>query len=281
MRSVARWLVAPAPRARVAWVRVLIAVVALLDVLFFLRSPRDRAGTPEFFDPVPLARLLALPAPTQPLATLLLAGIMLGVLGVAVGGLARVPAPIQVVGGLLLSLCYSAWSLYGMSFGYVAHDHMAIMVAMLVLPTAGICRYADRGRSERAGWALRMVQVFTVATYTGSLLAKAVLNEWSLLRWANSGTLAWAFLRRPTVFNVHLVEQAQLLRAAQWGSIALELSAPLVFFVREHRRWLVVAVFMGFHVSTLLLLGIHFLPTAICWSAFLPWERLPAARPRA
>ncbi len=87
---------------------------------------------------------------------------------------------------------------------------MAIMVAMLVLPTAGICRYADRGRSERAGWALRMVQVFTVATYTGSLLAKAVLNEWSLLRWASSATLTWAFLRRPTVFNGHLVEQAQL-----------------------------------------------------------------------
>ncbi len=70
------------------------------------------------------------------------------------------------------------------------------------------------------------------------------------------------------------------MRAAQWGSIGLELSAPLIFFVREHRRWLVVAVFLGFHVSALLM-GIHFLPTAICWSAFLPWERLPGARRRA
>ncbi len=178
---------------------------------------------------------------------------MVGLPRVAVGGLARLPAPVQIVGGLLLSLCYGVWAVYGMSFGYVAHDHMAIMVAMLVLPTAATCRYADRGGSERAGWALR---------------------------WANSGTLAWAVLRRPTVFNVHLVERAQLLRAAQWewGSIGLELSAPLIF-VREHVRWLVVAVFMGFHVSTLL--GIHFLPTAISWSAFLPGERLRTARRRA
>lgn len=276
LRAIAGWWVAPVPRARVAWVRVLVGAMALLDAVVFLRSPRDRSGTPEFYDPVPVASALGLPAPTGSIPALLLAGIGIGLVGLAVGARARPPAAVQVVGGLLLSGCYSIWCLYGMSFGYVAHDHMAIMVAMLVLPTAGVCRYADTTGSEGAGWALRMVQVFTVLTYTGSVLAKAVLNGWDLIRWGNSGTLVWAFLRRPNPVNVHLVDQALLLRASQWGAMALELAAPLVFLVRERRRWLVVLFFVGFHVSTFVLLGIHFLPTVVCWSAFLPWERYAA-----
>ncbi|TQL51013.1 hypothetical protein [Ornithinicoccus hortensis] len=276
LRAVAGWWVAPVPRARVAWVRVLVGTMALLDALVFLRSPRDRSGTPEFYDPVPVASALGLPAPTGAVPTLLLVGIAAGLVGVALGARARVPAAVQVVGGLLLSGCYAVWCLYGMSFGYVAHDHMAIMVAMLVLPTAGVCRYRDPDRSGGAGWALRMVQVFTVLTYTGSVLAKAVLNDWDLVRWGNSGTLVWAFLRRPNPVNVHLVDQALLLRASQWGAMALELLAPAVFLVREHRRWLVVLFFVGFHLSTFVLLGIHFLPTVVCWSAFLPWERYAA-----
>lgn len=271
--AVAAWWVAPVPRARVAWVRVLVGAMALLDALAFLRSPRDRSGTPEFYDPVPVASALRLPAPTEGVVTLLLMGIALGLAGLVVGARPRPPAAVQLVGGLLLSACYTVWCLYGMSFGYVAHDHMAIMVAMLVLPTAGVCRYADTERTESAGWALRMVQVFTVLTYTGSVLAKAVLNGWDLVRWGNSGTLVWAFLRRPNPINVHVLDQTLLLRGSQWGAMALELAAPLVFLVREHRRWLVVLFFLGFHVSTFVLLGIHFLPTMVCWSAFLPWER--------
>lgn len=271
---VLRWWLPSVPRARVAWVRVLIGTVALVDALFLLRSPRDRAGTPdELWTPVVLARLLRLPPPTQLTAYLVLAGIALGLAGLALGARARAPGWLQHVGGALLAGCYLVWCLWGMSFGYVAHDHMAIVVATLLLVTAGTCRYADRTPSEAGGWALRMIQVLTVFTYTGSVLAKAVINDWDLLRWANSGTLVWAFLRRPNPVNQLLVEQAWLLRASQWGALALELAAPLVFLVREHHRWLVVLFFVGFHLSTFVLLGIHFLPTAVCWSAFLPWER--------
>ncbi|WP_134774233.1 hypothetical protein [Ornithinimicrobium flavum] len=269
------------PRARVAWVRVLIGTVALVDALFLLRSPRDRVGTPEFYDPVVLAQLLRLPPPGQATSLLVLAGVAVGLLGLAAGGTARAPAWVQHVGGGLLAGCYLVWCLWGMSFGYVAHDHMAIVVGLLLLPTAGTCRYADRSPSESAGWALRMIQILTVFTYTGSVLAKMVLNEWDLLRWANSGTLVWAFLRRPNPVNDLLVEQAAAACRAV-GALALELAAPLVFVVREHWRWMVVLVFIGFHLSTFVLLGIHFLPTAVCWSAFLPWERWlgPWPRPR-
>ena len=274
------WWFPMVPRARVAWVRVLIGTVALVDALFLLRSPRDRASTPEFYDPVVLARFLHLPAPGQTTAVLVLTGVAVGLLGLAVGGTARAPGWVQHVGGGLLAGCYLVWCLWGMSFGYVAHDHMAIVVGLLLLLTAGTCRYADRTPSESAGWALRMIQILTVFTYTGSVLAKAVLNDWDLVRWANSGTLVWAFLRRPNPVNELLVEQALLLRVGQWGALALELAAPLVFVLREHWRWRVVLFFLGFHLSTFVLLGIHFLPTAVCWSAFLPWERWLGPWPR-
>lgn len=273
LARVVDWWFPRVPRARVAWVRVVLGAVALIDALFLLRAPLHRSGTPEFYDPVVLGAFLHLPPPTRATALLMLVGIALGLAGLVVGATARVPAWVQHVGGMLLAGCYLIWSLWGMSFGYVAHDHMAIVVGCLLLVTAGTCRYADLAPSDAAGWALRMIQILTVATYTGSVLAKAVMNDGDLVRWATSGTLAWAFLRRPNPVNALLVEQAALLRAAQSGALALELAAPLVFLVRERWRVLVVLAFLGFHLSTFVLLGIHFLPTAVCWSAFLPWER--------
>jgi hypothetical protein len=61
---------------------------------------------------------------------------------------------------------------------------------------------------------------------------------------------------------------------AQWGALVLELGAPVVFLLREHRRIWLLAGFAGFHPATFALLGIHFLPTLVCWAAFLPLERL-------
>ncbi|MGO0578140.1 hypothetical protein ACTMMA_17160 [Ornithinimicrobium panacihumi] len=268
-----RWFFPATPRARVAWVRSIVAVFAVVDALFLLTTPRGRAHTPDFYQPVPLAELAHLPAPSSWSAALVLVGIVCGAALLVLGGRRTAPAWLQRVGGPLLALTYLTWCLWSMSFGYVAHDHMAIAVAVAVLPTAGVCRYGQVEADPRAGWALRMVQLFTVLTYTGSVLAKAVINDWDLVRWANSGTLAWAFLRRGNPLNSLLVEQAALLRVSQWGALALELAAPLVFLVRERWRWLVVVGFLGFHATTFALLGIHFLPTVVCWSAFLPWER--------
>lgn len=276
VRALAGWWLPHLPRQRVAWVRAVVAAMAVLDVLVLLTSPRNRVGTPQFFDPVPLARALQLPAPTPALATSLTLVVLLGAAAVVVGGGRAVPAWVQHVGGPALAVGYGLWAVYAMSFGYVAHDHMALVVAVCVLPTAGTCRYTGPlQRDPGAGWALRMVQVFTVATYTGSVLAKWVLTDGNLLRWANSGTLVWAFLRRPNPVNVHLVEQASLLRLSQWGALVLELAAPVVFLLRERWRLLAIAAFAAFHAATFVLLGIHFLPTLVCWTAFLPLERLP------
>lgn len=283
LRAFARWWVPELPRARVAWVRAVLAAMAVLDVRFFLNSTDDRALTPEFFDPVVLARWLQLPPVTEPIAAGLLVGIHVGAIAVLAGGFRRVPALVQNLGGVALAACYGLWVLWGMSYGYVAHDHMAITVGLVLLTTAGTARYGGGDAADvAAGWPLRMIQVLTVMTYFGSVLAKYVFSGGSLVRWATSGTLAWAFLRRPNDLNQMLVDNALLLRAMQVGGLLLELCSPLVFLLRG--RWLALAVggFLSFHLVTFLLLGIHFLPTVVCWTAFAPLERLPAwARRRA
>lgn len=277
MRAFAAWWVPQLPRARVAWVRAALALMAVVDVRWFLNSTDDRAGTPEFYDPVVLARWLHLPPVAEPIATALLVGVHVGAAAVLIGGFARVPRLVQNLGGVLLAISFGLWVLWGMSYGYVAHDHMAITVGLVLLTTAGTARYGGGLQADiAAGWPLRTIQVLTVMTYFGSVLAKYVLSGGSLLRWANSGTLAWAFIRRPNELNALLVSNGLALRAAQWGALLLELCSPLVFLLRG--RWLALAIagFLSFHLVTFALLGIHFLPTVICWTAFMPLERLPA-----
>lgn len=65
MSAPAGWWFPQVPRARVAWVRVLVGSVALLDALFLLSAPRSRAHTPQFYDPVVLAAWLRLPRPAR------------------------------------------------------------------------------------------------------------------------------------------------------------------------------------------------------------------------
>ncbi|QOR70259.1 hypothetical protein IM660_16885 [Ruania alkalisoli] len=276
-RRVLAWLVPALPRARVAWVRTALAVMAVLDVRYFLNSTGERGGTPELFAPVLVAEWLHLPPVTDGVAQMLFVGVHVGAVAMVLGGFARVPAAVQHAGGLVLGVSYLLWVLWAMSYGYVSHDHMAIVIGMLVLPTAGTSRYGGGPTADSvAGWPLRMIQLFTVLTYLGSVLAKYVFSGGSLLRWATSGTLAWAFIRRPNDVNQLLVQHALLLRAAQWGALLLEIASPVVFALRG--RWLALAIgaFMSFHLATFVLLGIHFLPTVVCWSAFVPWERLPA-----
>ncbi len=159
-RAVLSWLVPELPRARVAWVRSALAIMAVLDVRFFLSSTDDRAGTPELFQPVVVAQWLHLPPVTDTVAQVLFLGVHLGALALLVGGFARIPAAVQHLGGAVLALTYVLWVLWGMSYGYVSHDHMAITIGVLVLLTAGTSRYGGgRAADATAGWPLRMIQV--------------------------------------------------------------------------------------------------------------------------
>jgi len=282
------------PLARVRVLRVIVHAFVVLDVLTFSRDVLAHAGNAGFYTPVALARLLHLPPVTAPLAWTLLVVILAGCAAVIADRRPR-------VSGAVVAVAFWLWMLYSNSYGYVAHDHLALMVAVAVLPTVagvpapradgssfgaadgGSSGAAGRdsigagdgaGRSEAAGWALRAIQIAVVATYFFSIIPK-ILYSGSLANWGNSAILTWASIRRGTGLAHWLVAHMPwVFVPAQWAGLALELLSPVVLFLRGRALILAVIAYLGFHLATLALLGIHFLPTAICWAAFLPLERL-------
>jgi hypothetical protein len=107
------------------------------------------------------------------------AAIVAGCLIAAAGFLPR-------LAGWAAALAFTWWLFIDMSYGKVDHDHLALLVALYVLPTIGpsgtrrdrrwafedigrrwvaTSGWRDMARTEAVGWALRCVQVAVVATY--------------------------------------------------------------------------------------------------------------------
>ncbi len=260
------------PASRIAALRVLIFGFVIFDVFLIDGDVPGHAAHPEHYRPLMLARILHLPPVTETSALLLR---MVIVVACVLGMLGWWPR----VTGAVVGVCFGIWMLYTNTYGYIAHDHMSLMVAVWVLPTVAGARWVSRsgGLSESAGWALRCIQLATVATYFLSVLAK-IMASGSIAAWANSAILAWALIRRGSFIAQWLLELPWLLVPAQWAAIVMELAAPVALFLRGRWLYAMVAVFLGFHLSTFLLLGIHFLPTVVCWAAFVPIEKVAETR---
>lgn len=271
---IARWFAAPVPRARLAAFRLLVYAFLPLEILWIRASVIPHSHVPELYRPTWLARALHLPPLSVGVATALqyavLTLVLAAVAAVLVGRWQRTT-------GWLLAATFWVWMLNSMGFGYVSHDHLALMVAVTVLPTAGVATLREQTPSEAAGWALRCVQLAVVATYFGSAVLKT-LRSGTPWAWANSAVFVWAIMRRGSDLIRWTLEFPLLLRVGQWGLLAIELAAPVVLWLRGRWLYAAIAVFCGFHLMTFLALGIHFLPTVICWAAFLPLERLPWER---
>ncbi|TNC18453.1 hypothetical protein FHE66_06580 [Georgenia sp. 311] len=266
MRAVAGWLTRPVPLARVAAFRALVYAFVIWDVLFTFDDVIPHSYVPEFYQPTLLARLVHLPPLSTAVSYALLAAILL-LCVLAIAGRA------QRVAGWGVALTFWVWALNSQGFSYVQHDHMALMVTTLVLPTVGVAHYRDQTLSQAAGWALRCVQLATVLTYFGSVFAKWS-RAGSLVTWANGSVLTWAIVRRGSHLVQWALEYPMLLRAAQWGSLVLEICSPVVLFMRGRWLYLAIGCFLAFHLATFIAMGIHFLPTVVCWFAFLPLERV-------
>lgn len=269
------WLLPPMPLARLARLRTIIYLFVLIDVLAISHDVISHGSGPELYRPLLLARVLHLPPVSVPVAWVLLVVIILAAVLAALGIAQR-------ISGTVVALAFGTWMLYSQGYGYVSHDHLALMIATLVLPTAGIATHRDRGTSAAAGWAIRTVQLAVVATYFLSVLAKGV-ESGSPIAWANSAVFAFAFIRRGSPLVTWMLELPWLFRPAQWALLLLELATPLALFLRGRALYAMVGVFLAFHTATFLALGIHFLPTVICWAAFLPlerWHRRPGASER-
>jgi hypothetical protein len=269
---VAGWFTPVVPVARVAWLRTVLYLFVILDMHAFVRDTRLKGRSPGLYEPLYLARLLHLPPPS-----VVLTNTLYGVLIVAclVGATGRLPR----LAGWVVAPAFTWWVLIGMSDGKVDHDHLALVVALWVLPTAGAARHRDRGRSEAAGWAVKCVQIAVVATYALSALAKIRGADWTLA-WPSGAVLTWAIVRRPHPVGEWLLHYPWALVAMQWTGFIAEMLSPVALWLRG--RWLLFAVlfFLGFHVANTAILLIHFLPTVVCWLAFAPLERIRRRAPR-
>lgn len=265
-RSVVNWWRAPVPLARVAVLRVAIYLFLLYDIFALTNDVIPMAHAPELYQPTWLGRTLPLPTPSLPLTQTLQIVLIVGALVAASGFLPR-------LSGWIVAIAYFEWMIISQGYGYVSHDHLAFMVAVVVLPTIGRARFTDRDSSEAGGWAFRCIQVATIATYFFSAIVKWVRSG-SPATWANGAVFIWALMRRGSDLVRWTTDYPWLLQISQWGLLIIEFLSPAVLFLRRRALYLAVVVFVGFHLMTYLALGIHFLPTVICWLAFLPLERL-------
>ncbi|MBA3745274.1 hypothetical protein [Sporichthya sp.] len=262
---VERWFFPLLPNSRIAVLRAAIYLFVVVDVLVMVNDVVPKASAPaEFYTPVALARLIHLPAPQENVVLALRAALVIGALVAATNRLPRLLGWPIAVGHLI-------WVLYGMSYGKVDHDHLALVVALFVLPTVGRSHPHDHRADERAGWALRCIQLAVVATYTLSVWAKIRYGGWD---WPSGATLMWAVERRGTFLGEHLVHVPELLVLAQWVTVAAELAAPLVLVLRGRALGLAVGFYLSFHLITYAAISIHFLPLVVCWLAFAPLEKI-------
>jgi hypothetical protein len=263
------WFAPVLPEARVAVLRTIVYLFVLVDIHLIVADPIPLSRHPELYQPLFVERLFGLPAPSVPVATSLYVVLVLGSLVAAANRLPR-------LAGWVVAAAFTWWTAIGMSYGKVDHDHLALVVALWVLPTVGVIRHRWRSRyaSAQAGWALKCVQIAVVATYFLSALTKIRSGDWSLTSWPESAILTWAIVRRPHSLGQLLLGHPQALRAMQWFAFLAELTSVVVLWLRGRALLAAAAFWLGFHVFTVVILGIHFAPTLVCWLAFAPLERL-------
>lgn len=266
-----RWWFRPVPRARIAWLRIIGYVFLPFDMLLLTSSSLAHARLPaDLYQPVLLGRLLHLPAPTPwAMYTLLAVTIAAGL--VAMTG--RLPR----ASGYLAACGYLWWVTISMSYGKVDHDHLALVVALFVLPSAGRAGVGDTRRCEASAWSVRCIQLGVVAGYFLSAWAKVRIGGFPA--WPNGSTLQWALSRRGTPLGRGLIDYPVMLKAGQWIMFIAEALSPAMLFLRGRPLYALVLFFAGFHAVTYALMTIHFLPHAIWLAAFLPLERLTGLLP--
>ena len=269
LRSVVSWFMPVVPESRIAVLRTMLYLFVIIDIHLFVRDPVPLSRNPELYQPLMIERLFHLPPPSVPLTITLYLILVIGCLVAAANVWPR-------LAGCVVAAVFTWWTAIGMSYGKVDHDHLALVVALWVLPTVGVIadRWRSTERSAQAGWALKCIQISVILTYFLSALTKIRSGGWSITSWPDSSILMWAIVRRPHGLGQFLLPYPELLHLMQWCSFTAELTAVVVLWLRG-RALLAAAIFwMGFHAFTLAILYIHFAPTAICWLAFAPLERL-------
>jgi hypothetical protein len=264
MSAVTRWWLRPAPLSRFALMRTIIYLFVPIDL--FARTAQvvpHAYGSRDLYDPVELLAAIHQPAPSPWFVQTLRVVIIAFSLVAATGKLRR-------VAGWIVALAFLDWCCLAMSYGKVDHDHLAILVAVFVLPTVSGASLRSGDRSEAAGWALRCIEVAVIATYFLSAYAKFV--RFGHPHWLTGATFAWAVVRRGTFVVRPLLHHPLVLLFAQWGLFALETLSPIVLFLGRRGRIVAVVVLESFHLMTEATIRINFVPLMVCLLVFLPLE---------
>lgn len=258
------WWFAPAPVARIAWLRLLVYPFVFVDVLLTTSWVRAHGHVPAALHrPLAVGRLLDLPAPGPVLVPALLVGLLASAALATTGRWPR-------AAGAAVFVLYLWWMLVAFGYGKVDHDRFAYLVALAVLPTVGRAATRDRHGTEAAGWALRSIQVAVVATYALSAVAKL---RYIGPEWVSSSILLRSIARRGSALADALTDHPALLVGLQASILVLELASPLLLRTgRVQRTGVVLAA--GFHLVTFVGIKIIFLPHLVCLPAFLPLEWL-------
>jgi Vitamin K-dependent gamma-carboxylase len=261
---VSRWWFGAQPLAKVAVLRTIVYLYIPLDL--YDRTPQvipHAYGNAQLYDPVHILAFLHQPAPVpwfaQSLRVLIIATAVLAGLGLW-----------PRVLGWALAFAYADWACLAMSYGKVDHDHLAILVALFVIPTVNGATWRATESSEAAGWALRCIEVAVISTYFLAAVTKIRVGGW---HWASGAVFSWAIVRRGTWFSNPLLHHPDVLLLAQWSLFIFELCTP--FFLVASQRWGTVGfcAFISFHTVTWLALKIDFAPLIACLFVLLPLEQ--------
>ena len=260
------WLFRPVPRARVAWLRMLLYAFIWADVLALRPWVRLHGDVPGIlYKPLAIGNLFNLPTPTPTFTTTVML-LLLATSAVCATG--RLPRAL----GTLVAFLYLEWMVIAVSYGKVDHDRFGFLVALFVLPTVGAASFDDREPDERAGWAVRCIQLGAVATYFLAVIAKARFGH-GLLTWLNSTTLLRAVVRRGTFISDPLMHNPWTLHVTQWLIVAMELASPLLLVRGRPGRWMLITL-VTFHAVTFACLTIAFWPHLMTLLAFVPLENV-------
>ncbi|MEL7207060.1 MAG: HTTM domain-containing protein [Actinomycetota bacterium] len=260
------WLLRPARAERLALVRILVAGYGvvwlivrfphLVDVADFASSRWRPVGVLAPFDQPPAAGLM-----------LLLAAVAVGAgTAVLLGWRHRVTGPVFAVALLVVTTWRTSW-------GQIFHTENLLVLHVLVLalvPAAAAWsldarRLGPPAKAEgRFGWPVRVMALATVAAYFVAGVAKLRYGGWA---WLDGDVLAhqvaYDNLRKAAVGSVTSPLAGPMLGASwlftpmAFGSLAVELGAPLALLSARWSRWWAAAAWV-FHLGIVVIMVIVF-----------------------
>lgn len=286
VRDPVAWLLAPAPAARLAALRILVGGYA--TVWATVRLPAHLAHADQVadrWDPVGVLAPLGSPPPDAVVVAVAVAAPLLGLLFVAGCGF-RLAGPLCAAAVLVLASLDSSW-------GQVFHTENLMVLHLVILALAPgaadalVVRRATRAAPSepapapgpRYGWPVRLAGVVVVLTYLVTGIAKLRLAG---AGWADGEALrnlvAFDNVRKALLGDAYspigtaLVEHAWVFAPLAVLTLAVELGAWVALLGGRWRTaW--VAAAWAFHLGVLVLMAIVF-AYPLTGIAFAPLFRL-------